>query len=93
MRTNSISAPETKEFSPKIIFKEKSKVVNIILTHCNSFKTDTESKARIYFRINTAVCKYLRVYHTAAQNFNPALAFTYAAAFTAASETRNVNFG
>ena len=68
-------------------------VINFVFEHGDTLKADTECKALIFFRINAAHFKYMRMHHTAAKDFNPAFTFTHSAAFATAFEACDIHFG
>ena len=75
-----------------VVFIKKTHIVNIEAEHNKPFKTNTESKAAVNLGVNASVFEHLRVNHSAAENFNPALALAHRAALSAAVEAGNVNF-
>jgi hypothetical protein len=74
-----------------IVLVEKSHVIDLVLKESDSLKTYTEGKALILLRVNAAHLKNVRMNHTAAENFYPALSLTETAALSAALEAGNIN--
>ena len=74
-----------------VILIEQPQVINVIPAHDHALQTHSQSKAAVFLRVDAAVAQHLGMYHAAAQNFNPALAFTQAAAFAMAVEALYVN--
>ena len=76
-----------------IIFIEKTHIIDFVLQECNAFKAYAKSKAAVFFRIEPAHFKDMRMYHAAAKDLNPSGAFAEAASFASAFEAGNVHFG
>ena len=76
----------------QIACMEMAYVVNSVFHHRKSFDTAAECKARINFRVDSAVFQNLRVDHSAAQIFDPACLFAYAAAFAFADSAFEIEF-
>ena len=74
-----------------VILVEITHIVNIPLTHYDTFDTHTEGKAGVFFGIDAASAQYVGMYHARAQDLDPALALAQTAALAAANEAGYVN--
>ena len=74
-----------------VILVEVTHVVDVVLEHYDSLNAETECKTAVYLGIDAAVAENLRMYHTAAEDLDPALALTKSASLAAASEAGNVD--
>ena len=76
-----------------VVFVQQSHVVNLIFQKCDTLQTYAESKAGVFFRIDTAHFKYMGMNHTAAEDLNPAAALAETAAASAAFEAGHIHLG
>ena len=55
----------------KITFEEQAKVIDAITQHRQTFKTGTESKTDVRFRIQAKVTHHVRMHFTGTRDFQP----------------------
>ena len=78
---------------PQVIFKEQAQVVDLIFEHGNAFYSHSESESSVFCAVNATVFQYIRVNHSAAQDFYPSASFADVAAFSAADVARDIHLG
>ena len=74
-----------------VVLVEVTHIVNVVLEHYDSLNAETECKAAVYLGIDSAVAENLRMYHTAAEDLDPALALTKSASLASAGKAGNVD--
>jgi len=67
-------------------------VFHLIFQVCDTFDTHTESITAVYFAVNAVGFKYVRVYHTATEDFHPTGMLAERATFTTADVTTDIHF-
>ena len=75
-----------------VVFEEVADVFDAVFEHGDSFNAHSEGKTGVFFTVDVARFQYVGVYHTAAQNFEPAGIFTYVAAFATANRAAYIHF-
>ena len=76
---------------PDIVFEVKTQIVDLVFKHCRSFDAHSECKSGVFNAVNATCFKNCRMYHAAAQNFEPAGIFTNIAAFATAYCTAHIH--
>ena len=69
---------------------EVTDILDAVLHHCKSGKTETECKACVLVGINAALSEYVRVNHSAGAKLKPAAVLTGRASLTAADKAVDV---
>ena len=70
-----------------VVLIEMAHVVDVVFQHYDTLNSEAECKSAVYFGIDPALAQHIRMYHSRAEYFDPALAFAKAAALAAADET------
>ena len=65
-------------------------VIDSVTHHDKSVESQSEGESRIFRRINPSAFEYVRMYEPARKELNPSGLFAYAASFSAADETVDV---
>ena len=76
-----------------IVLAEEAKILDLIFEVGNSLYTHTECVARIDLAVDSAKLEYVGVYHTTAQNLDPACVLAERAALATADVTADVHLG
>ena len=76
-----------------VVLTEEAKVLDLIFKVGNSLYTHTECVARIDLAVDSAKLEYVGVYHTTAQNLDPACVLAERAALATADVPADVHLG
>ena len=78
-------------YETHIVLIEKSDIVDLMLEHCNTLHAHTEGEARVLLGVDPAYLEDGGMYHSAAQDLDPAGSFADSASSAAALEAGHVH--
>ena len=79
-------------YETHVVFIEKSDVVDSVFEHGYTLNAHTESETGVLFGINAAYLENGGMYHSTAQDLDPAGSLAYSASLASALEAGHVHF-